>query len=74
MALAKNSVLVSAATESGRSMNSIKALAASGCGASLGMARLSCQISVPSLGIRYTTSKGLLACRARSAAMLASPL
>ncbi|MCY1251579.1 hypothetical protein D9M72_653570 [compost metagenome] len=51
-AVAKNKVLVSAATDSGRNMNSIKARAASGCGASLGIARLSCHTRVPSLGIR----------------------
>ncbi|MNH35487.1 hypothetical protein D3C79_961750 [compost metagenome] len=52
MALAKNSVLVNGATESGRNMKAMKARAASGCGASLGMTRLSCQISVPSRGMR----------------------
>ncbi|MNC74462.1 hypothetical protein D3C75_1258220 [compost metagenome] len=74
LALAKNNVLVSGATESGRSMKAINARAASGCGASLGMTRLSCQISVPSRGIRYTTWYGLPAWRACSAAIAASPL
>ncbi|MNP77541.1 hypothetical protein D3C76_1749920 [compost metagenome] len=52
LALAKNSVLVSAATDSGCNMKAMKARAASGCGASLGMTRLSCQTTVPSRGMR----------------------